>query len=239
MSASDRAVGEGRPSGQIVTTQERECREVVLTRAGHRARIDHLVPDRYTLADGLQPDRVPLYIWSFTCSVNVDGHPARETTATLVGVAVTARDGEPANGYYLLAQGTDNPEMAARYGAAGLPTEYQHGTSATETQDAAGLSTMTWSYVGGGLDYELHAVGPTRQDTRAPATATYYHDSPQGNLVLAYRGEAVVMSRVPVAGDLTGASAIVPLLLNPLSADVQGTFWYFRLSQDSQLSRVE
>lgn len=235
--------GAGRPAGVVVTAEERDCVEVAVPRAAALAEVRARVPQRYDLVL-LGPVAARMLLVFTQCTVSVDGHPERRTTAVYVAAQVLSRDGVP-GGVYVLEHWVDNAELAARYRAAGLPTEFVPTLRGTETIAGDGtLAIMTWRIDERGKALSVTATAP--YPLVAPITegpARYFHDGPRGDLLLTFDNAtqvAVDTGRALVEADFRQASQIVPLFLSEAFLQLRGLvrFDHFRGSWSSTLERL-
>lgn len=179
----------------VLEAEDTDCFEVIVNRAAKYADLRQRVPERYGLV-GAGTAFGRIFFVNVQCDVSLEGHPARRTTSVYVLAALTSRDGLTSTGH-LLAHGVNNPELAARYRAAGLPTHWQPDTTATETvDDAADLTTMQCTVVGDGMDYAL--TGAAKHPLNTPVVdseSDHNYDGPRGDLLLSF--ENTVRSGAP------------------------------------------
>jgi hypothetical protein len=144
---------------------------------------------------------------------------------------VTARDGVATVGTatYILAIATNNPVQFAQYRAAGLPAHFQPETVSSQIINESGTSaTIDWNFVGDGLDHTIHAItAEPPPGTITSSTSTFYFDEQRGDVRLTFSNLFGTNSTAAIFADLSGASAITPLLALPTLQFINGARFSF------------
>ena len=204
------------PPGQILTFNEHGCTEVAYRRPGLTSAVRPLVPERITLSDieglpaGWAP-RVRLLINEITCERFVpgqglsSGQGSGSYTQVIVSVLVTAVDGTPTGGVYVLFHASDSPLQRATLNRLGWPIDELSPETTTElTADPDGtLTGARWNVVGGGWDHETTASRTTAFDAPSPSNAAYFRDTIDQPVTLCY-ANLLSAASASVTTDLSG-----------------------------------
>ena len=233
---------DGRVTHQtLLETTEMDCYEIAITRAGSTA-IDAHVPDRYTLLR-LTNGAPRLVINDYACAeVSVDGQRLNKATIVTLGRAViTARDGTPAAGSYLLWLATDNPGLAARYRQVGVPASYVPMSSWSTTTSTSGLVSTTIEVVDADLGHTLESsapVAPVPVPVDPPNGPIVFYEGSKGSVRMTIVNTELGSAGARVWGDLSVVPAIAPLV-NPQFATMVGTNFPAGAVRGSWTSTVE
>jgi hypothetical protein len=206
------------PGRATTTTAESGCVELIVARAGLITAVRELVPDRYTLST-LNANATRMNLTTYTCErIDLGGAPATDgaqpTTVVIGSAPITARDGVPTPGSYLLFYGTDNPVLFSQYQRLGLPVSFiPHTSSELDLGDVS--STLEWTLAGNGFDYHLKAVGDAAAVTLTGTTANFFYDGRHGDLRLRFANDDLRQSGSRITADLSQLEPLVPLLAQP------------------------
>lgn len=192
----------------VVALDEQNCRESAVTRMPVRTeQLRALVPPRYGLLPGSVPDSSRTLLNTYTCeSISVDGAPVvpgpgGPTVVSIWSAIISSRDGITTSGSYLLSYATNNPLLFAKLQQSGLPVAFEPA-STVEATEGAGAATLTFA-LRGPVNYDLTAVATEPTGVAASSSATWFYDSAEGPVTLAFHNSAPAPTVSAVTADFT------------------------------------
>jgi hypothetical protein len=121
-----------------------------------------------------------------------------------------------------------------------MPTTYQPRTSWTLTANDDGSRTTAWSFAGHGLDHVAMLTGYAGDEPNEVDDRLFYYDGAKGTVVLRQHYTMTAEQQVAVFTALSRASAILPLLQNPLDVSLRERYvGYARGAMNTRVLRVE
>lgn len=173
-----------------VLTEESGCHEFLPDGRIPLARARAMVPDRYTVLESpAAPGMAELAVGDYTCErLSVNGSPPRPAVVTVAGVLISARDGAPDPGMYMIWCGTDHRELATAYTRLGMPCRHLPHATRTVLPLEGGGHRFTLTYRGHRLDHTLTADVPdlSREPVLTELTPNGYVLGHRGELRLSY-----------------------------------------------------
>jgi hypothetical protein len=128
--------------------------------------------------------------------------------------AITARDGAPTTGFYVLWYATDNPVLFAKMQQTGMPVAFLPRSDCT-VEAGPVTCNLNWAIRGAGLRASCTQSAPSRRPPRPPSALSWYHDGPFGDLRITFHNEMRPVSTAAVTADFTRNEVLQPMLVSP------------------------